>query len=44
MPIPGDEVFDAGEPLFRRLEHIHRLLADPEHDVGPHRRSTSSGS
>ena len=30
MPMPGDEVFDAGEDLFRRLEHMHDLLADPD--------------
>lgn len=30
MPMPGDEVFDAGEELFHRLEHMHELLADPE--------------
>jgi arsenite-transporting ATPase len=30
MPMPGEEVFDAGEDLFRRLEHMHDLLADPE--------------
>jgi arsenite-transporting ATPase len=30
MPMPGDEVFNAGEDLFRRLEHMHDLLADPE--------------
>jgi arsenite-transporting ATPase len=30
MPMPGDEVFNAGEDLFRRLEHMHELLADPE--------------
>jgi arsenite-transporting ATPase len=29
MPMPGDEVFNAGEDLFRRLEHMHDLLADP---------------
>ena len=30
MPMPDDEVFDAGEDLFRRLEHMHDLLADPD--------------
>jgi arsenite-transporting ATPase len=28
MPMPGDDVFDAGEELFRRLEHMHSLLTD----------------
>jgi hypothetical protein len=30
MPMPGDEVFNAGEELFRRLEHMHDLLIDPD--------------
>ena len=30
IPIPTDEVFNAGEELFRRLEHMHDLLADPD--------------
>ena len=30
MPTPKDEVYQAGEALFRQLEHIHDLLADPE--------------
>lgn len=30
LPMPNDEVFDAGEDLFRRLEHMHDLLADPD--------------
>jgi arsenite-transporting ATPase len=29
MPMPGDDVFNAGEDLFRKLEHMHRLLVDP---------------
>jgi arsenite/tail-anchored protein-transporting ATPase len=29
MPMPGDEVFTAGEELFRRLEHMRELLVDP---------------
>ncbi len=29
MPMPGDDVFTAGEDLFRKLEHMHDLLADP---------------
>jgi arsenite/tail-anchored protein-transporting ATPase len=29
MPMPGDEVFNAGEELFRRLQHMHELLSDP---------------
>ena len=28
LPMPGDEVFDAGEELFRKLEHMRALLAD----------------
>jgi arsenite-activated ATPase ArsA len=28
LPMPGDEVFDAGEELFRKLEHMRELLAD----------------
>ena len=28
MPMPGDDVFNAGEELFRHLEHTHRLLTD----------------
>jgi arsenite-transporting ATPase len=28
MPMPGDEVFNAGEELFARLEHMHGLLTD----------------
>ncbi|HEY7846713.1 MAG TPA: ArsA family ATPase [Candidatus Limnocylindria bacterium] len=30
MPIPSNEVFDAGEELFRKLEHMHDLLIDPD--------------
>lgn len=30
IPMPDDAVFDAGEELFRRLEHMHELLADEE--------------
>lgn len=30
LPMPSDEVFDAGEELFERLEHMRALLADPE--------------
>ena len=30
MPIPASDVFDAGEELFRRLEHMHDLLVDPD--------------
>ena len=29
MPMPGGDVFDAGEELFRRLDHMHDLLIDP---------------
>jgi arsenite-transporting ATPase len=28
MPMPGDDVFNAGEELFARLEHMHNLLTD----------------
>jgi arsenite/tail-anchored protein-transporting ATPase len=28
MPMPGDDVFNAGEELFGRLEHMHTLLTD----------------
>jgi arsenite-transporting ATPase len=28
MPMPSDDVFAAGEQLFRRLEHMHELLSD----------------
>jgi arsenite/tail-anchored protein-transporting ATPase len=30
MPMPSDNVFNAGEELFARLEHMHELLADPQ--------------
>jgi arsenite-transporting ATPase len=30
IPMPSDEVFDAGEELFARLEHMRHLLADAE--------------
>lgn len=30
LPMPSEEVFDAGEELFARLEHMRALLADPE--------------
>ncbi|HEX3427495.1 MAG TPA: TRC40/GET3/ArsA family transport-energizing ATPase [Candidatus Limnocylindrales bacterium] len=30
VPIPRDEVFAAAERLLKRLEQVHRLLADPE--------------
>jgi arsenite/tail-anchored protein-transporting ATPase len=30
VPVPQEEVFHAAERLLRRLEHLHRLLADPE--------------
>src|SRR5207248_7101485 len=29
MPMPSDEVFAAGEQLFRKLERMHELLSDP---------------
>ena len=28
MPMPGDDVFNAGEELFRKLEHMRALLSD----------------
>ena len=28
MPMPGDDVFNAGEELFSQLEHMHALLTD----------------
>ena len=30
VPIPGDDVFDAGEALFAWLEDLHGLLTDPD--------------
>jgi arsenite-transporting ATPase len=30
VPIPGDDVFDAGEALFARLEDLHGLLTDAD--------------
>jgi arsenite-transporting ATPase len=30
MPVPDDAVFAAGEALFRLLDRIHSLLADPQ--------------
>ncbi len=30
LPMPSEEVFDAGEELFARLEHMRELLADPD--------------
>ncbi len=30
MPMPGDDVFNAGEELFSQLEHMHGLLTDHE--------------
>jgi arsenite-transporting ATPase len=30
VPLPDTAVFDATEVLLRRLEHMHRLLADPD--------------
>jgi arsenite/tail-anchored protein-transporting ATPase len=30
IPMPGDDVFDAGEELFAKLEHMRALLADPD--------------
>lgn len=30
MPIPGDDVFQAGEGFYGRIEGVRRVLADPE--------------
>jgi arsenite-transporting ATPase len=30
LPIPRDEVFDAGEELFAKLQYMRELLSDPE--------------
>jgi len=30
LPLPSDEVYAAGEDLFRRLEELHALLASPD--------------
>lgn len=30
MPLPGDDVFQAGEGFYGRIEGIRRVLADPE--------------
>jgi len=30
LPLPGDDVYAAGEDLFRRLEELRALLADPD--------------
>lgn len=30
MPLPGDEVFRAGEGFYGRIEGVRRVLADPE--------------
>jgi len=30
MPMPGDEIYAAGEKLFEKLDHMHTLLTDPE--------------
>ena len=43
LPIPGDDVFDAGEALFARLEDLHRLLDRPGHDVDPGRPHPRAG-
>jgi len=29
VPTPKDEVFAAGEQLFKRLQHLHEILSDP---------------
>lgn len=30
MPIPGDDVFQAGEGFYERIEGVRRVLSDPE--------------
>jgi arsenite-transporting ATPase len=30
VPVPDASVFEAAERLLRRLDHVHRLLADPD--------------
>ena len=30
MPVPGDDVFQAGEGFYGRIEGVRRVLADPE--------------
>jgi arsenite-transporting ATPase len=30
LPMPGDDVFNAGEELFAKLEHLHGLLTDAD--------------
>jgi arsenite-transporting ATPase len=30
VPMPDERVFDAADDLLARLDHVHRLLADPE--------------
>jgi len=30
LPLPGDDVYAAGEKLFQRLEELHDLLANPD--------------
>lgn len=30
MPVPDDRIFDAGEELLERLQHMHDLLSDAE--------------
>ena len=43
MPMPGDDVFDAGEALFSRLEDLHGLLDRPGHDLDPGRPHPRAG-
>ena len=43
VPIPGDDVFDAGEALFARLEDLHRLLDRSGHDLDPRRPHPRAG-
>ncbi|HEV8516239.1 MAG TPA: ArsA family ATPase [Candidatus Limnocylindrales bacterium] len=30
VPMPDEDVYDAAERLLRRLDHVHRLMADPD--------------
>ena len=37
VPMPKEEVFKAAERLLRRLDQLHKLLADPDAHIGPDR-------
>jgi arsenite-transporting ATPase len=38
-PMPQDAVFEAGEKLFKRLQHLHGILTDPYRSSSNGRRS-----